>query len=671
MNHENHHNGKEIAAAKEADKRAGHSPEALWKKFLICLVLTIPVLLYSGLFDDIFAWRPPSFAGSPYLPLLLSTVVFFYGGWLFTRGAVNELRKRAPGMMVLVSLAVWAAYLFSVFETIRGGRDALFWELTTLITVMLLGHFLEMRAVQKAGGALRELAALLPETAEVVRDGKSEIIPLGRLREGDAAVVRPGGKIPADGVVVEGDSEVNESVITGESRPVPKKTGDRVIAGAINGDGALKIRILQIGEKTFLSGVMRLVAEAQESKSKLQILSDKAAFYLTLTAVFSGGLTFFAWLAAGAETGFAVKRLVAVLVIACPHALGLAVPLVTSISTTLAARRGFLVRQRPALEAARNIDVVLFDKTGTLTKGEYEVEKIVPLSSFGEEEILRLAASVDAKSEHFVSRAIVRKAEESGVAVAKVESFARMGGKGARGVVEEKNVWVGGDAILAAAGAVLKEEAEAAVKKAKKEGKTAVFAVIDGEVAGFIALVDAIRGESREAVDELKRRGVKTAMITGDSAEVAAWVAGQLGIGEFFAGVSPGEKAEKVAALQKRGMKTAMVGDGINDAPALAQADLGVAIGAGTNVAIESAGVILVKNDPRDVVAIIDLSRRAYAKMVQNLFWATAYNIAALPLAAGILFSRGIILEPALSALLMSLSTAAVAVNALTLRRKI
>lgn len=661
-----------------------HSLQAFSQKFWISLALSFPVVLYSELPERIFGWRAPEFTGSAWLPLLLSSVVFFYGGWIFLASSYRELRAKLPGMMTLIAIAITAAYAYSVFSTLSGTGNTLFWELTTLITVMLLGHYIEMRSVQSAQGALKELSKLLPDTAEVIRDGKPQIVPVSQLKLGDLVLVRPGGKIPADGVVAEGASEVNESMITGESKPVSKMKEQEVIAGTVNGSGSLTVKVTKIGEQTFLSGVMRLVAEAQASKSRLQLLSDKAAFYLTVVAVGAGGVTLLGWIISGAEISVAVERFVAVLVIACPHALGLAVPLVASISTTLAARNGLLVKKRSALEAARNIDVVLFDKTGTLTTGQYGVEKIfqpgtsivIPDAAKRRsgiyihlKEVLQLAASVDAQSEHVVAKAIVEKARNENVSLAPVREFQAIPGKGARGVVGGKDVFVGGHSILSHVGATAPQELRRAIEMESKKGKTIVYVLRDKTVLGALVLADLIREESRQAIHDLKKLGMKIAMITGDSEDVATWVSEALGVDEYFARVLPDQKSEKVRELQKRGLKVAMVGDGINDAPALTQADLGIAIGAGTNVAIESAGIILVRNDPGDIVKIIRLSRLTYRKMIENLFWATGYNVLAIPLAAGVLASRGIILQPAFSAFLMSLSTIIVSMNALLLRR--
>ena len=661
---------KSAFAKATADRHAGHSTAMFFRKFWVSLILTIPVVLYADVVEKIFRWSPPDFPGSEYLSIVLGSIVFFYGGFVFLAGAWREIKGRLPGMMTLIGLAISAAYLWSVYAVFTN-EEALFWELTTLITIMLLGHWLEMRAVSGAQGALKELSKLLPDTAEVIRDGKTETIPLKELLENDMVLVKPGTKIPADGVVVDGESDANESMITGESRLVPKKIGDSVIAGTINGDGALKIKVSNIGEKTFLAGVMRLVAEAQASKSRLQILSDKAALYLTIIAVVGGLITLVSWLASGAEVGFAVARLVAVLVIACPHALGLAVPLVASISTTKAAQNGFLIKQRLALEAARTVDTVLFDKTGTLTKGEFGVVAVWSSSGSSKEEVLRLAASLDALSGHPISKAVVAKAHEQKLLLKEPKKFETLKGRGVKAFIEGKEVMVGGLSLLQDLGVAIPSELAARVEDGGKKGQTIIFALSDKQFLGAIALADIIREESREALKALKEMGIRTAMITGDSEDVAKWVGEELGIDEYFARVLPHQKSEKIKELQGRGLKVAMVGDGINDAPALTQADLGIAIGAGTNVAIESAGIILVRNNPLDIVKIIRLSQMTYLKMIQNLFWATGYNVVALPLAAGALAFKGIILEPALAAVFMSASTIIVAVNAVLLQRRI
>lgn len=651
----------------EHNAHEGHVTASFLKKFWIALVLTIPIFFYSEMAHMLLGVRGPVFFGWQFAMLAIGSVVFFYCGWIFIASAYRELRAKLPGMMTLISMAIAAAYAYSFFSIVFGSGPDLLFELSSLITIMLLGHWIEMKSVQRAKGALQELAKLLPDTAEVLRNGVPITVALSELREGDIVLIRPGGKVPADGVVIEGESDVDESLITGESRPVPKQKGSNVIAGAINGDGSLSIRLEKIGEHTFLSSVMRMVAEAESSKSRLQLLSDRAAFYLTIIAVIAGAATFIAWYASGAGLGFAVERLVAVLVIACPHALGLAIPLVASISTTLASKSGFFVRRRLALEAARNITTVLFDKTGTLTEGRFGVVSVVGIEA---ERALALAGAANAHSEHPLGRAIVAHAASKNVHLPKVSSFSNLRGKGVRAVINGEEVAVGSSTLLQEHGIQLPENEARIIAAHEREGKTVVHVISQNAWIGSVALADIMRQESRVAVNMLKRMGIKVAMITGDSEDVAAWVSRELGIDEYFARVLPSQKAQKVKELQDRGERVAMVGDGVNDAPALTKADLGIAIGAGTNVAIESAGIILVKNDPRDIPKIISLSRLTYAKMIQNLFWASGYNIIALPLAAGALYVWGVVLEPAIAAVLMSASTVIVAINAILLRKR-
>lgn len=650
-------------------KHTGRHVNIFARKFWVSLVLTVPIVLYSPLAQTFLGWVPPAFPGVRWLPLLLGSIVFFYGGWIFLTSAWREVKGKVPGMMTLISLAIITAYVYSAIQVLRGLEQTLFWELATLIVVMLLGHWLEMRAVKGAQGALQELSKLLPDTAEKVEGNETKIVALTELRVGDVIIVRSGGKVAADGEVVEGESDINESLATGESRPVAKQVGDSVIAGTINGNGFLHIKVSRIGNDTFLASVMRLVQEAEASKSKLQLLSDRAAFYLTVIAVAVGLLTLLVWWPLrGAD--FAFARMVAVLVITCPHALGLAIPLVASISTTMAAKNGFLVRRRLALEAARNIDVVLFDKTGTLTTGEYGVTGIWPVVGETEANVLKLAASVDEKSEHSVSLAIVQKAKKDNIRLEETTDFTRLPGRGVSGLVNGQMVKVGGRSLWEDTGLVLPENIESRMRQEDESGKTIIYVVNDNQLTGIITLGDVIRDESREAVTKLKAQGVRVAMITGDSEAVAKWVASELEIDEYFAQVLPENKTDKVKELQKQGQKVAMVGDGINDAPALTQADVGIAIGAGTSVAIESAGIVLVKNDPRDIPKIIKLSRLTYTKMIQNLFWATGYNSIALPLAAGVAVPWGLVLNPAVSAVFMSLSTVIVAINAVLLRKQ-
>ncbi|MDP4001257.1 MAG: heavy metal translocating P-type ATPase [bacterium] len=651
------------------DKHTGHKTNIFKIKFWVSLILSIPVVLYSDIAQNLLRWEAPVFPGSHYLPLTISTIIFFYGGWVFIASAYRELRARLPGMMTLISLAISTAYFYSVFVVFSGKGQDLFWELTTLIVIMLLGHWIEMRAVSGAQSALKELSKLLPDKAEVIRGNKTEIVSIEEIKENDLVLIKPGSRIPTDGVVEDGNSEIDESLATGESKPVIKNSGSEVIAGTINGDGSLKVRVTRIGEKTFLAGVMRLVAEAQSSKSRLQMLSDRAAFYLTTIAVVTGGVTFVSWLAVSSPD-YAIERMVAVLVIACPHALGLAIPLVASISTTKAAKNGLLIKQRMALEAARKIDIVLFDKTGTLTKGEFGVDTIVSSPGIDEEIVLNLAASVNSHSEHPIGKAIVNAAKNKKITMKSVEKFERIAGLGAKGEIDRQKIYVGSPSLLEKLNIKIEPSLKPKIEELARQGKTVIHVVAGGKLTGSIALSDIIREESREAIIQLKQAGVKSAMITGDSEDVAAWVAKELDLDEYFAKVMPDEKSKKVKLLQSKGLKVAMVGDGINDAPALTQADLGIAIGAGTNVAIESAGIILVKSDPRDIVKIIRLSKMTYNKMIQNLFWAAGYNVIAIPLAAGVLAWKGIVLQPAIAAVLMSLSTVIVAFNAVLLKRR-
>jgi Cu2+-exporting ATPase len=553
-----------------------------------------------------------------------------------------------------------------VFLNLVGGMD-FWWELTTLIAIMLLGHWLEMASVSGAQGALKELAKLLPDEAELVTGDSSRKVAVSELKVGDIVLVRPGAQVPADGEVARGESDVNESMLTGESKAVKKVVKSPVVAGTINGSGALTVRVTKIGNDTALAGIMKLVAEAQSSKSKTQILADKAAFYLTFAAIGSALITWVAWAIVGQSAGFILERIVTVLVIACPHALGLAVPLVTAISTTLAAKNGLLIRQRKALEAARNLDVVLFDKTGTLTRGEQGVVDIIAAED--KQQLLAAAASVEAESEHPIARAIVASGKEQGLQVSRAANFSALSGRGARGVVNGKTIHVGGPRLIEELQATMSDTIKQAAEQASAEGKTVVYVIQDKTVRGAIMLADVIREESREAVASLQAMGKRVAMLTGDSKGVAAWVAKELGIDEFFAEVLPEHKAETVRKLQADGSRVAMIGDGVNDAPALTQADIGIAIGAGTDVAIESAGIVLASSDPRGVAKIVRLSRNTYRKMLQNLWWATGYNALAIPLAAGVTAALGFVLSPAVGAVLMSLSTIIVAINAQFLRR--
>lgn len=649
---------------------AGHSEAMFRRPFWVSLVLTIPVLVYADLFQDLFGYQAPVFPGSEWLSPVLASIIYWYGGWVFLSGMVAELRARRPGMMTLVALAISTAYFYSLAIT-AGLVEGMpfYWELATLVTIMLLGHWMELRAVGSAQNALKELAKLLPDMAERVVDGRSEQVPVDALQMGDLVLVRPGGQVPADGTIEVGESQLNESMITGESQPVEKRSGDEVIAGTVNGSGSLRVRITRTGEQTMLAGIMRLVAEAQSSRSRAQALADRAAFWLTLVAVGVAVVSLVVWVLARGLDDFTLERVVSVLVVACPHALGLAIPLVIAISTTLSARNGILVRDRLALEAARYLDVVVFDKTGTLTRGEQGLVAIAAAEGTTEQEALVLAAAVEGDSEHPLARALVSAARERLLDLPTAQAFQALPGRGVQAVVDGRTLQVGGPRLLEQAAIQVPEALAQQAQRWGERGQTVIYLVEGARVLAAFALADVIRPESREAVAALKRQGVRVAMLTGDSEAVARWVASELGIGEYFAQVLPQHKSEQVKALQRDGARVAMVGDGVNDAPALAQADVGIAIGAGTDVARASAGIVLVRNDPRDVARVIALSQASYRKMLQNLGWAVGYNVIALPLAAGVLAPIGFVLPPAIGALLMSLSTIIVALNAQALRR--
>lgn len=659
--------GKRTRNGKGGDGGHGRHGNVFARKFWGSLALTLPVLAYSEMLQMWFGWHAPEFPGSRWVSFIFGTAIFLYGGMVFLRSAWREVRGRSPGMMTLIAIAVLAAYVWSTAVTLGVDGEEFFWELATLVTIMLLGHWIEMRSVQGAQGALRELAKLLPDMAEL-EDGSA--IPVAELKSGDMVIVRPGGKIPADGKVAEGSSEVNESMLTGESKPVEKQAGMGVIAGTVNGMGVLRVEITKVGEATALAGIMRLVKDAQRSRSRTQILADRAAFWLTIVALAVAAATLAGWVMAGRGIGFALERMVTVLIIACPHALGLAVPLVVAISTTLGARKGVLVRQRTALEAARNIDLVLFDKTGTLTRGEHGVRAMWAEEGRDEHEVLAFAAAAERGSEHPLGKAIVRHAQERKVDIPIASMFKALPGQGIAAKVLGREFLIGGPHLLLARGLAAPSAAESFILRSEAEGSTVVYLLEGERVFGAIALADTVREESKKAVRSLRAMGVRVAMLTGDSRAVAASVAKELGIEEYFAEVLPEHKVDKVKEVQKDGSRVMMVGDGVNDAPALVRADVGVAIGAGTDVAIESAGIILMRSNPMDIVRVIRLSRATYRKMVQNLFWATGYNIVAIPLAAGVLAPWGILLPPALGAVFMSLSTVIVAANAVLLRNK-
>ena len=648
---------------------AAHSPKMFLRRFWLSLLLTIPILIYSSHIQMWFGYTPPVFPGSQYLPAVLGMVVYFYGGFVFVKGGIDELRSRQPGMMTLIGLAITVAFASSLLVTLGMPGEELYWELATLVVIMLLGHWFEMSSVQGARGALAEMARLLPDSASIIDGGNLKEVPVHSLEKGDLVLVRPGARIPVDGLVAQGESHLNESMITGESAPVHKQPGDRVIAGTINDEGSLRIRVEKTGGETALAGIMRLVEQAQSSRSRAQVLADRAAFWLVLIAVGTAAITALGWGIAQASGSFIMERVVTVLVTACPHALGLAIPLVLAISTTLSARNGLLVKDRLAFEKARNLNYVVFDKTGTLTKGGHELVAIYPGAGMDENQILRLAAAIEADSGHMISRGIVRAARERHLEIPEAASFESLAGRGVKASVEGKMLYVGGPNLLQHLGLSLPKRLQEASEKSGSKGENVTYLIVENEVKGAIAMADVVREESREAVQALKKRGVEVAMLTGDSEAVAAAVAAELGLSRYFAGVLPEHKAAKIQELKREGYLVAMVGDGVNDAPALATADVGIAIGAGTDIAVESAGIVLIRNDPRDVVRLIDLSRASYRKMVQNLAWATGYNVVVLPLAAGVLAPLGFVLPMAVGAVVMSASTIIVALNAQLLRK--
>ena len=631
------------------------------KRFWISLVLTLPILALSPMIQEFLRLGDRlKFSGDLYILFILSTFIFFYGGYPFLKGFKKEIKERNPGMMTLISVAIATAYIYGGAVVFGLEGKLFFWELATLIDVMLFGHWVEMRSIMGASRALEELAKLMPSAAhKLMPNGDIVDTALSELKQGDKVIVKPGEKIPADGEVADGETSVNEAMLTGESKPINKTSGAEVIGGSINGEGSITVLVKKTGKDSFLSQVIKLVREAQESKSKTQNLANKAALWLTILGLSAGALTLFVWmLFTEKDLVFAIERTVTVMVITCPHALGLAVPLVIAVSTSLAASNGFLIRNRTAFENARKIDAIIFDKTGTLTKGEFGVTETVVLSGkTSKEEILKLAASVEAYSEHPIALGIVKSSKEK----EEVMDFKAIPGKGAQGRVNGREIKVVSPGFLKENNIDLKNDE---ITKLQNQGKTVVFVLSNNELLGAIALADIIRPESIRAIEALKKMNIKSIMLTGDNKQTAKWVADELKIGEYFAEVLPGGKSQKVKEIQARGLIVAMTGDGVNDAPALAQADIGIAIGAGTDVAIETADIILVKSNPEDAVALIKLARATYNKMIQNLVWATGYNAFAIPAAAGVLFKWGILLNPALGALFMSLSTVIVAVNA-------
>jgi len=663
--HEDHgtHNGR--------TDHSGHE-QMFRTRFWWSLLLTIPVLLYSPMLQGWLGFSTPAFTGSTWIPFFVSLIIFGYGGVPFLQMAVPELRNRKPGMMTLISLAISVAFVYSLLAQLTNLGEGFFWELVTLIDIMLLGHWLEMRSVRQASGALNELAKLLPDTADRIQpNGSIETVAAASLRTGDLFLVRPGGSVPADGEVVEGQSSLNEAMITGESRPVDKSPGSKVIAGTINGDGSLRVRVTATGDQTALAGIMRLVEQAQQSKSQTQVLADKAAGWLFYIALAVAALTAVAWTVAVGLNVEVLKRVVTVLVIACPHALGLAVPLVVAITTAKGANNGILVRDRLALEAAREIDIVVFDKTGTLTEGKFGVAGMKAIADWKDDDALALAAAIEGDSEHLIAQAMRHAARMRGLALPNVKDFSALKGRGVQATFEGKPVYVGGPRLLEMLNLSPSGDIETFARLAGEKAQSVIYLANQGLVLAAFAVADVVRPESRRAVERLHEMGLEVAMLTGDSRPVAEAVALELGIDHVFAEVLPEHKDQKVLELQNLAKRVAMVGDGVNDAPALTRADVGIAIGGGTDVAIESAGLILVKSNPLDVVKVIALSRASYRKMIQNLWWAAGYNVVALPLAAGVLAPWGILLSPAIGALLMSLSTIIVAINAQLLRRTI
>jgi len=630
------------------------------KRFFVSLIFTVPVLMLSPVIQKFLGLAELlRFRGDSYVLFVLSSFVFFYGGFPFLKGLYSELRSVRPGMMTLIGLAITIAYVYSSAVVFGLTGEVFFWELVTLIDIMLLGHWIEMKSVMGASKALEELVKLLPsEVHKITFDGGVVDIPLSELRTGDRVIVKPGEKIPADGDVIDGETSVNESMLTGESRPVPKKIGARVIGGSINGEGSITVEIKRTGKESFLSQVIELVREAQQSRSRTQDLANRAALWLTIVAIAGGAITLFVWVVImSKDFTFAIERAVTVMVIACPHALGLAVPLVVAVSTAISAKSGLLVRDRAAFERARNIQAIVFDKTGTLTEGKFGVTDVVTLSKdMNDKELLKYAASVEAHSEHSIAKGIVGSSSER----YPVKEFKAIPGKGAEGRVNGKDVKIVSPGYIREHGVSLDDKR---IEELTSQGKTVVFVMVDGELNGAIALADIIRPESKQAISMLNKMGIKTMMLTGDNEKVAKWVSRELGIDEYFAEVLPQEKVAKIKEVQSRGLVVAMTGDGVNDAPSLAQADVGIAIGAGTDVAVETADIILVKSNPIDAVAIIGLARATYRKMVQNLAWATGYNVVAIPLAAGVLYYYGVLLTPALGAVFMSVSTVIVAIN--------
>ena len=637
------------------------------QRFWVSLVLTLPVVALAPMIQS---WLGLSetldFPGDSLVQFMFASVVYFYGGWPFLSGLASELRRRMPGMMTLIALAISVAYFYSSAVVFGLAGEVFFWELATLIDIMLLGHWIEMRSVMGASAALEKLVKLMPSDAHLVaEDGSTRDVPVTDLHHGDRVLVKPGEKIPTDGVIVEGRSTINEAMLTGESKPAEKSEGDEVIGGAVNGEAAFTIEVRRTGGETYLAQVIEMVRQAQESKSRTQDLANRAAFWLTIIAISVGSATLVTWLLIGKPFDFSLERAVTVMIIACPHALGLAVPLVVAVSTSISAGNGLLIRDRTAFERGRDLDAIVFDKTGTLTEGRFGVTDVITLGERSEEGLLRLAASLESQSEHPIAEGVVRGAQERGISFPPPSEFRAIPGRGAEAVVDGTRLRIVSPGYLREHDLTVTDDR---VRAVADQGKTVVYLLIDGAVEGAIALADIIRPESREALERLKSMGIQVMMLTGDAEAVARWVSEELGLDDYFAEVLPDQKASKIKEVQSRGLVVAMTGDGVNDAPALTQADVGIAVGAGTDVAIESADIVLVRSDPRDVTAVVELSRATYRKMVQNLWWATGYNAFAIPAAAGVLYPLGIVLSPAVGAVFMSLSTVIVSINARMLR---
>lgn len=652
--HHDHHDHHSHHAHMVADFR---------RRFWISLALTIPVIALAPMIQGWVGLEETlDFSGDSFVQFAFATVVFFYGGWPFLKGLVEELKKKLPGMMTLIALAISVAYFYSSAVVFGLEGEVFFWELATLIDIMLLGHWIEMRSVMGASAALEKLVKLMPSEAHLVQDdGSTKDVKVADLSHGDRVLIKPGEKIPTDGVIIEGRSTINEAMLTGESKPVEKGEGEEVIGGAINGEAAFTIEVQKTGDETYLSQVIEMVRRAQESKSRTQDLANRAALWLTIIAISVGAVTLVTWLLLGKPFDFSLERTVTVMVIACPHALGLAVPLVVAVSTAISAGNGLLIRDRTAFERARELDAIVFDKTGTLTEGRFGVTDVISIGERSEDELLKLAAGLESQSEHPIAEGVVRGAEERGIDYSAPKQFRAIAGKGAEAVVDGVRLKIVSPGYLRENNLTVDDDR---ISEVAEQGKTVVYVLIEDKIEGAIALADIIRPESREALNRLKEMGIQVMMLTGDAKAVAKWVSDELGLDDYFAEVLPDEKASKIKEVQSRGLVVAMTGDGVNDAPALTQADVGIAVGAGTDVAIESADIVLVRSDPRDVTAIVELAGATYRKMVQNLWWATGYNAFAIPAAAGVFYSLGILLSPAVGAVLMSLSTVIVAINA-------